>query len=128
MIKIFREKRLNYLKYIYRTNDNYILTSSNKNLILNALKSPNNSKDIQPKYNNYKEVLNNFKNEHNVLLSKNIKTNELLNNENYLQSKEDYLVTLFDLKEKNIILKSYLENYKKSLHTMYYEKIDKIKH
>ena len=26
-----------------------------------------------------------------------------------------------------IILKSYLENYKKSLHTMYYEKIDKDK-
>ncbi len=127
LIKIFREKRLNYLKYIYRTNDNYILTSSNKNLILDALQSANISKKFEPKYNFYKEVLNNFKNEHNVLLSKNIKTNELLNNENYLQSKEDYLVTLFDLKEKNIILKSYLENYKKSLHTMYYEKIDKDK-
>ncbi len=127
LIKIFREKRLNYLQYIYRTNDNYILTSSNKNLILDALQSANISKKFEPKYNFYKEVLNNFKNEHNVLLSKNIKTNELLNNEDYLQSKEDYLVTLFDLKEKNIILKSYLENYKKSLHKMYNEKIDKDK-
>ena len=30
LIKIFRENKLNYLKYIYRTNDNYIITSSNK--------------------------------------------------------------------------------------------------
>ena len=41
LIKIFREKKLNYLKYIYRTNDNYIITSSNKTLISDALRSIN---------------------------------------------------------------------------------------
>ena len=37
LIKIFRENKLNYLKYIYRTNDNYILTSSNKSLIIGLI-------------------------------------------------------------------------------------------
>ena len=46
LIKIFRENKLNYLKYIYRTNDNYIITSSNKALILDALQSIN----IEKKY------------------------------------------------------------------------------
>ena len=46
LIKIFRENKLNYLKYIYRTNDNYIITSSDKTLILDALKSIN----IEKKY------------------------------------------------------------------------------
>ena len=44
LINIFRENKLNYLKYIYRTNDNYILTSSDKTLILDALQSVNISK------------------------------------------------------------------------------------
>ncbi len=127
LITIFRENKLNYLKYIYRTNDNYIITSSNKTLILEALKSINIDKNIGGKYISLKEVLNNFKNENNILLTKNLKTNELLNNENYVQTKKDYLVTLFDFKDKKIILKSYLANNIKSLDIMSYEKIDKDK-
>ena len=50
LIKIFRENKLNYLKYIYRTNDNYIITSSNKTLILDALQSINIDKNIEKKY------------------------------------------------------------------------------
>ena len=125
MIKIYRENKLNYFKYIYRTNDNYILTSSNKKLILDALKSNNVSRKIRPKYNSSKEILKNLKNENNILFTKNLKTNELLNNENYLQTKDDYLVTLFDFKDKKIVLKSYLANNIKSLDTMSYAKIDK---
>ncbi len=127
LIKISREKKLNYFKYIYRTNDNYILTSSNKNLILDALQSSNISNKIRPKYNFLKEVLNNLTNEHNILITKNLKPNELLNNENYSQTKEDYLVTLFDFKDKKIILKSYLANNIKGLDIMSYEKIYKDK-
>ncbi len=122
LIKIFREKKLNYLKYIYRTNDNYIITSSNKNLILDALKSIN----IEKKYIFFKEVLNNFKNEHNIFLTNNFKTNELLNKQNYFLRKEDFLVTLFDFKDKEIILKSYLVNKNKSLYNISYKNIDTV--
>jgi hypothetical protein len=62
------------------------------------------------KYISFKEVLNNFKNEHNIFLTNNFKTNELLNKKNYSLRKDDYLVTLFDFKDKEIILKSYLVN------------------
>ena len=125
MIKIFRENKLNYLNYIYRTNDNYILTSSNKNLILDALPSNNISKKKETKYITFKKLLNNFKNQHNILLTKNTKLNKLLNNENYRLTKGDYLVTFFNFKDKIIILKSYLINNNKSLDIVSYEKIDK---
>ena len=125
LIKIYREKKLNYLKYIYRTNDNYIITSSNKNLILDALQSSNSDKKIEKKYISFKLVLNNFKNEHNILLTNNFKTNELLNNEKYPFKKEDYLLTLFNFKDKELILKSYLVNDNKDLNIISYKDIDK---
>ncbi len=119
LIKIFRENKLNFLKYIYRTNDNYVITSSNKTLILDALKSIN----IEKKYIFFKEVLNNFKNEHNIFLTNNIKTNELLNKQNYSLRKDDFLVNLFDFKDKEIILKSYLVNKNKSSDNISYKNI-----
>jgi hypothetical protein len=119
LIKISRENRLNYLKYIYRTNDNYVITSSNKTLILDALKSIN----IEQKYISFKEVLNNFKNEHNIFLTNNFKTNELLNKQNYSLRKDDFLVTLYDFKDKEIILKSYLVNKNKSSDNISYKNI-----
>ncbi len=124
LIKIFREHKLNYLKYIYRTNDNYIITSSNKNLILDALQSSSFSKETRKKYYPINKLLNDFKNEHNILINKNHKANYLLNSENYSLTKEDSLVTLFDLKDKKVILKSYLINNNKSLDIMSYKKID----
>ena len=102
LIKIFRENKLNYLKYIYRTNDNYIITPSNKALILDALQSINIDGNIEKKYISFKGVLNNFKNEHNIFLTNNFKTNELLNTKNYSLRKDDYLVTLFDFKDKKL--------------------------
>ncbi len=126
LIKIFRENKLNYLKYIYRTNDNYIITSSNKNLILEAVQSINIDKDIEKKYTLLKEVLNNFKNEHTIFLTNNFKTNELLNNKNYPLKKEDYLVTLFNLKDKLILLKSYLISNNKSSDILSYKNMDKV--
>ncbi len=122
LITISRENKLNYLKYIYRTNDNYIITSSNKTLILDALQSIN----LEKKYISFKEILNNFKNEHNIFLTNNFKTNELLNKKNYSLKKEDYLVTLIDLKDKEIILKSYLVNNKKNLDFISYKKMDTV--
>lgn len=122
LINIFRENKLNYLKYIYRTNDNYILTSNNKELILNSIKSSN---IIGEKYIPFKTFLNNFKNENNILLTKNFQSNEILNNGNNPFIRENYLVTLFNFKDKKIILKSYLLNNTKSFDIMSYKKIDK---
>ncbi len=122
LIKIFRENKLNYLKHIYRTSDNYIITSSNKTLILDALKSTN----IEKKNISFKELLNNFKNEHNIFLTNNFKTNELLNKQNYSLRKFDFLVTLFDFKDKEIILKSYLVNKNKSSDNISYKNIDTV--
>ncbi len=124
LIKIFRENKLNYLKYIYRTNDNYIITSSTKALILDALQSINFDKDIEKKYISFKKVLNNFKNEHNIFLTNNFKTNELLNNSNYSLKKEDYLVTLFEFNDKQIILKSYLVNNNQNSDMLSYNNMD----
>ncbi len=126
LIKIFRENKLNYLEYIYRTNDNYIITSSNKKLIIDALQSINIDKNIEKKYNSFKKVLNNFKNEHNIFLTNNFKTNELLNKKNYSLRKDDYLVTLFDFKDKEIILKSYLINNNKISDIISYENMDTV--
>jgi hypothetical protein len=125
LIKIYRENKLNYLKYIYRTNDNYIITSSNKTLILDALQSINIDKNIRKKYISFKELLNNFKNEHNIFLTNNFKTNDLLNNKNYPLKKDDYLVTLFNFKDKDILLKSYLVN-NKSSNFVSYKTLDKV--
>ena len=126
LIKIYREDKLNYLKYIYRTNDNYIITSSNKTLILDALQSINIDTNVRKKYIFFKEILNNFKNEHNILITNNFKTNELLNNKNHPLKKEDYLVTTFNLKDKDILLKSYLFNNNQSSDIIYYKNMDTV--
>lgn len=123
LIKIFRENKLNYLNYIYRTNDNYILTSSSKSLLLDALESNNISKKEVTQLIYFQELLNNFKNENNILFTKELEASKLLNNQNYLQSKDDYIATLFDFKDKKIILKSYLINNKKSIDINSYQKI-----
>jgi len=125
LITIFREKKLNYLKYIYRTNDNYILASSNKNLILDALQSSNNSKQEVKNNISLKGVLNNFKKENNILLTRDFEKNKLLNNENYLQTQDDYIATLFDFHEKQVLLKSYLMNHIKNLDITSYQEIMK---
>jgi hypothetical protein len=121
LFKIYRENKLNYLKYIYKTNDNYIITSSNKTLILDALQSIN----IDKKNISFEEVLNNFKDEQNIFLTNNFKTYELLNNKNYPLKKEDYLVTLFNFKDKDILLKSYLVK-NKSSNFISYKTLDKV--
>ena len=126
LIKIFRENKLNYLKYIYRTNDNYIITSSNKNLITDALQSININKQIGEKYISLKEVLKNFKNEHNIFLTNNFKANELLNNNTYPLRKEDYLVTLFNFKDTDLILKSYLVHNNQSFDNISYKNMDTV--
>ena len=70
--------------------------------------------------------MNNFKNEHNIFLTNNFKTNDLLNNKNYPIKKEDYLVTLFNFKDRNLIFKSYLISNNNSSDIISYKNIDKL--
>ncbi len=125
LIKIVRENKLNYLKYIYRTDDNYIIASSNKKIIFNSLEARETNKNPSTKNKFFKGLLNNLKNEHNVLLTNNFKANELLKDENYQFTKDDYLLTLFKRIEKGIILKTYLLNNAKNLNILSYSKINK---
>ena len=125
LIKISRDNKLNYLNYIYRTNDNYILTSSSKTLILDSLKSSNIIQNKEAKHTFSKELLNNFKSENNILFTKNFEAYKLLNNENFSQSKDDYIATLFNFEDEKVILKSYLINNKKNLNYKLYERFIK---
>ena len=45
IIPIYRENKINFLKFIYRTKDNYIIASSNEKLIKNIIKSIDDFKE-----------------------------------------------------------------------------------
>ena len=55
IIPINRENKLNYLNFIYRTKDNYIIASSTKKLIISCINSSNNFKEKKFQYK--KELL-----------------------------------------------------------------------
>jgi len=65
VILINRENKINFLNYIYRTKDNYIIASSNKNLIKNSINSSNHFKEKKFQYE--KELLG-LKNQKNIFL------------------------------------------------------------
>ena len=50
IIPINRENKINFLNYIYRTEDNYIIASSDKELIKNSISSRKNFKKKKFKY------------------------------------------------------------------------------
>ena len=50
IISINRENKINFLNYIYRTEDNYIIASSDKKLIKNSINSSNNFKEKKFQY------------------------------------------------------------------------------
>ena len=60
VISIIRENKINFLKFIYRTKDNYIIASSDKNLIKNSI---NHSNHFKEKKFEYEEELSGLKNE-----------------------------------------------------------------
>ena len=122
VVKIYRENKLNYLNYIYLTHDNYILASSDKELIIESIASSKGNKITN---NYYNEIKNNFKNQNNILFTKNLENNFLLNNENFHNGNSDLIATEFTLKDKNLVWKSYLINNKKNLDTATYKELIK---
>ncbi len=118
IISINRENKINYLKYIYRTDDNYIIASSDKKLIKNSINFSNDSKE---KKFQYEEELFGLKNEKNILFTNKFWESIFFDKEIFTENKEDVIATTFDLKNKYLILKSYLLNNKKNIDILTYD-------
>ncbi len=120
VISINRENKINFLNFIYRTEDNYIIASSDKNLIKNSINSSNHFKE---KKLEYKRKLAGLKNEKNILFTNKFWESKFFNKEIFTENNEDFIATTFKLKNKHLILKSYLLNNKKNLDIFNYNKL-----
>ncbi len=120
IITINRENKINFLNCIYRTNDNYIIASSDKKLIKNSI---NSSNDFKEKKFQYEGELFGLKNEKNILFTKKFGESIFFNKEIFTENNEDIIATTFDLKNKSFILKSYLLNNKKNIDILTYDKL-----
>jgi len=119
IISINRENKINFLNYIYRTDDNYIIASSDKKLIK---KSINSSNDFKEKKFQYEGELFGLKNQKNILFTKKFGESIFFDKEIFTNKNEDIVATTFDLKNKHLILKSYLLNSKKNIDILAYDK------
>jgi hypothetical protein len=120
IIPIYRENKINFLNFIYRTKDNYILASSDKQLIKNSINSSNGFKEKKFKYEG--ELLG-LKNQKNILFTKKFGKSIFFNKEIFTEKSEDIIATIFELKHKQLILKSYLLNNKKNIDIHTYDKL-----
>jgi len=119
IISINRENKINFLNYIYRTDDNYIIASSDKKLIKNSISS---SQNFKKKKFQYDGELFGLKNEKNLLFTNKFWESKFFNKEIFTKNNEDIIATTFDLKNKHLILKSYLLNNKKNIDIFTYDK------
>ena len=120
IISINRENKLNFINFIYRTLDNYIIASSDKKLIKNSI---NSSNDFKEKKFQYEGELSELKNQKNILLTKKFGKSIFFNKEFFTDKNEDIVATTFDLKNKDLILKSYLLNSKKNIGILAYDRL-----
>ena len=120
IIPIFRENKLNFLNFIYRTEDNYIIASSDKKLILNSIK---NNSDLNEKKLQYERDLFGLKNQNNILFTKRFGQSIFFNNEIFPEKNDDVIATTFNLKNQYLILKSYLLSNKKNIDINAYDKL-----
>jgi len=120
IISINRENKINFLNYIYRTDDNYIIASSDKKLIKNSIIS---SENFKKKKFQYEGELVGLNNEKNILFTNKFLENKFFNKEIFPENNGDKIATIFDFKNKQLILKSYLLNNKKNIDILTYEKL-----
>jgi len=120
IISINRENKINFLNFIYQTEDNYIVASSDKKLIKNSISS---SQNFKKKKFQYDGELFGLKNEKNLLFTNKFWESKFFNKEIFTKNNEDIIATTFDLKNKHLILKSYLLNNKKNIDIFTYDKI-----
>ena len=103
IISINRENKINFLKFIYRTKDNYIIASSDEKLIKNSIKSSN---DLKENKFQYEEELFGLKNEKNILITNRYLESIFFNKDIFTETKGDIIATKFELKNKHLILKT----------------------
>jgi hypothetical protein len=120
IISINRENKINFLKFIYQTEDNYIIASSDKKLIQNTI---NSSYDFKKKKFQFEKELFELKNEKNILFTNKFWESKFFNKGIFTDNNEDIIATTFDLKNKQLTLKSYLLNNKKNIDIMTYDKL-----
>jgi len=120
IISINRENKINFLNCIYRTDDNYIIASSDKKLIKNSI---NSSNDFKEKKFQYEGELSKLKNEKNILFTNRFLESIFFNKEIFTDNNEDIIATTLDLNNKHLILKSYLLNNKKNIDIPSYDKL-----
>ena len=120
IVSINRENKINFLNFIYQTEDNYIISSSNKQLIKNTI---NYSDNLKKKKFQYEGELFGLKNENNILFTNNFWESKFFNKEIFTEKNGDTIATTFDLKNKHLILKSYLLNNKKNIDIVTYDKL-----
>ncbi len=120
VISIKRKNKINFLNFIYQTEDNYIIASSDNNLIKNSINSSNHFKEKKFQYE--KELLG-LKNQKNILFTKKFGESIFFNNEIFPESNDDVIATTFELKNEHLILKSHLVNNKKGVNILSYDKL-----
>ncbi len=120
IISINRENKINFLKYIYRTDDNYIIASSDKQLIKNSISS---SKNFKKKKFQYEGELVGLNNKKNILFTNQFLESKFFNKVITTENNGDNIATTFDFKNKQLILKSYLLNNKKNIDILSYDKL-----
>ncbi len=120
IISINRENKLNFINFIYRTEDNYIIASSDQKLIKNSV---NSSNDFKEKKFQYEQELFGLKNEKNILFTNKFFESIFFNNEIFADNNEDIIATTFDFNNEQLILKSYLLNNKKNIDILTYDKL-----
>jgi len=120
IIPINRENKINFLNYIYRSEDNYIIASSDKKLIKNSISS---NKNFKKKKFQYERELVGLKNEKNILFTNKFLESKFFNKEIFTENNGDNIATTFDLRNKQLILKSYLLNNKKNIDILAYDKV-----
>jgi len=119
IISINRENKINFLNYIYRTDDNYIIASPDKKLIKNSIIS---SENFKKKKFQYEGELVGLNNEKNILFTNKFLESKFFNKQIFTENNGDNIATTFDLKNKQLILKSYLLNNKKNIDILSYDK------
>ena len=95
IIPVNRENKINFLKYIYRTEDNYIIASSDKKLIKNSIRS---SENFKKKKFQYEGELVGLKNEKNILFTNKFLESKFLNKEIFPENNGDKIATIIDFK------------------------------
>merc|ERR1711991_279540 len=95
IITINRQNKINFLNYIYRTDDNYIIASSDKKLIKNSIIS---SENFQKKKFQYEGELVGLNNEKNILFTNKFLESKFFNEEIFHENNGDKIATVFDFK------------------------------